>query len=88
MRDELDIGMVDVPMDQLQLLRKLQALNEELDRRIALEAGKQPRPWHSKARNKQLPPPGDDWNIWLVLAGRGWGKGVAPCVHSWGASSF
>lgn len=26
------------------------------------------------AREKQQPPPGDDWRFWLVLAGRGWGK--------------
>jgi predicted phage terminase large subunit-like protein len=29
--------------------------------------------WLKIARNKQITPPGD-WNIWLVLAGRGWGK--------------
>ncbi len=29
--------------------------------------------WRSKARPSQLPPPGD-WNGWLVMAGRGWGK--------------
>jgi phage terminase large subunit-like protein len=29
--------------------------------------------WHKKARPNQLPPPGD-WRIWLILAGRGFGK--------------
>ena len=29
--------------------------------------------WASKARPEQLPPPGD-WNGWLVMAGRGFGK--------------
>ncbi len=29
--------------------------------------------WRFWARPDQLPPPGD-WRIWLVLAGRGWGK--------------
>ena len=29
--------------------------------------------WMESARLKQLPPEGD-WNIWLILAGRGWGK--------------
>ena len=29
--------------------------------------------WPARARPSQLPPPGD-WNGWLVLAGRGWGK--------------
>ena len=30
--------------------------------------------WKSWARPEQLPPPGDDWAIWLFLAGRGAGK--------------
>jgi predicted phage terminase large subunit-like protein len=29
--------------------------------------------WAAKARPNQLPPPGD-WGIWLILAGRGFGK--------------
>lgn len=29
--------------------------------------------WELWARAEQLPPPGD-WYIWLILAGRGWGK--------------
>jgi predicted phage terminase large subunit-like protein len=29
--------------------------------------------WAAIARPEQLPPPGD-WLIWLILAGRGWGK--------------
>lgn len=29
--------------------------------------------WSTKARPEQLPPPGD-WSIWLLLAGRGFGK--------------
>lgn len=29
--------------------------------------------WRSKARPSQLPPPGD-WNGWMILAGRGFGK--------------
>jgi phage terminase large subunit-like protein len=29
--------------------------------------------WLTQARAKQLTPQGD-WNIWLILAGRGWGK--------------
>jgi phage terminase large subunit-like protein len=29
--------------------------------------------WRSRARPEQLPPPGD-WNGWLVMAGRGFGK--------------
>ena len=30
--------------------------------------------WSCLARPNQLPPPGDDWFIWLLLAGRGFGK--------------
>jgi predicted phage terminase large subunit-like protein len=30
--------------------------------------------WASKARPEQLPPDGDWWTIWLILAGRGFGK--------------
>ena len=30
--------------------------------------------WPAVARPSQLPPPGDWWQIWLLLAGRGFGK--------------
>ena len=30
--------------------------------------------WSCLARPNQLPPPGQDWFIWLLLAGRGYGK--------------
>lgn len=30
--------------------------------------------WLLNARREQLPPPGDDWRIWLILGGRGFGK--------------
>ncbi|MGB6451015.1 MAG: terminase family protein [Steroidobacteraceae bacterium] len=30
--------------------------------------------WQKQARPNQLPPPGDFWTIWLLLAGRGFGK--------------
>lgn len=29
--------------------------------------------WEFWARHDQLPPPGDDWFVWLICAGRGWG---------------
>lgn len=32
------------------------------------------RPWLELARENQLPPSGDDWLIWMILAGRGFGK--------------
>lgn len=73
MKDET-VEIVEAKMSQLQLLKRLQQLNEELDRKIAMQAGKRPRPWHTRARATQLAPSGDDWNIWLILAGRGWGK--------------
>ncbi len=30
--------------------------------------------WLATARSNQLPPPGDDWFVWVLLAGRGFGK--------------
>jgi predicted phage terminase large subunit-like protein len=30
--------------------------------------------WQTWARPNQFVPPGDMWTIWLILAGRGWGK--------------
>ena len=30
--------------------------------------------WSCLARPNQLPPPGEDWYCWLLLAGRGFGK--------------
>lgn len=30
--------------------------------------------WPTWARPNQTIPPGDDWTVWLILAGRGWGK--------------
>lgn len=32
------------------------------------------RDWRAMARPEQLPPEGDEWSIWLILAGRGFGK--------------
>jgi phage terminase large subunit-like protein len=41
--------------------------------------------WQSIARNEQKLPSGDDWSIWLYLAGRGAGKTRAGCeaVREW-----
>ncbi len=41
-----------------------------------MEAGQLAYDWALWARPAQLAPPGD-WRIWLVLAGRGWGKTLA-----------
>ena len=58
------------------LAELLAALPEE-ERREAL-AGLNPDTlqwdWSFWGRPEQQAPEGDDWNIWLVLAGRGFGK--------------
>lgn len=33
-----------------------------------------PRPWRLTARPSQLPPKGDEWLYWVIMAGRGFGK--------------
>src|SRR5258708_5513174 len=38
--------------------------------------------WIEKARPKQLPPPGN-WRIWLILAGRGFGKTKTSSEDCW-----
>lgn len=35
--------------------------------------------WYRRARTKQLKPRGD-WNVWLILAGRGWGKTLTGAI--------
>ena len=30
--------------------------------------------WRTWARPNQTIPPGEDWTVWMILAGRGWGK--------------
>lgn len=54
-----------------ELLQKLLHLlkSEKLRRQEA----RQKYDWQSTARPSQLPPPGD-WRVWLILAGRGFGK--------------
>lgn len=73
------------------LLGRLRRLRD-LQRRVALKRARE-RPWFTgdplasdvmrrPARPSQLLP-GGDWHIWLVLAGRGWGKsrcGSEQCV--------
>ena len=41
--------------------------------------------WLKTAHTYQLPPAGDWWNIWLLLAGRGAGKTrtAAECIFDW-----
>lgn len=38
------------------------------------DAGTNTQPWEKQARPEQLEPDGDWWDIWLMLAGRGFGK--------------
>ncbi|MDR0581195.1 MAG: terminase family protein [Holosporaceae bacterium] len=44
--------------------------------------------WENIARPNQLPPPGN-WNIWLILAGRGFGKtrSAAEAIRKWAVSN-
>lgn len=37
--------------------------------------------WLQSARTSQLPPAGDDWDVWFILAGRGWGKTRTGAEH-------
>src|SRR3546814_18899627 len=48
---------------------RMTALNELSDRELATLMFD----WRFWARTKQLPPPGG-WRVWLILAGRGFGK--------------
>ncbi|HYL48663.1 MAG TPA: terminase family protein [Stellaceae bacterium] len=46
---------------------------EAVDRLDAAQQGRMLDDWEFWARPNQLPPPGD-WRVWLLLAGRGFGK--------------
>jgi phage terminase large subunit-like protein len=37
--------------------------------------------WLKTARAEQLPPDGDWWDVWFILAGRGWGKTRTGAEH-------
>lgn len=52
---------------------KIAAAELELRRRAEREALEEQYNWRKNARPKQLPPDGD-WDTWMVLAGRGFGK--------------
>ena len=70
---DLPMGDPDVPLEKWEKLKRLRELKAARDLQRAREAGTRPRPWHTEAREDQLPPDGD-WNIWLIMSGRGWGK--------------
>lgn len=65
---------VEASVTELEKLAQLRRELAQLDQLIAAKAPPRPRPWHTQARPNQLPPPGDEWGTWLVLAGRGFGK--------------
>jgi phage terminase large subunit-like protein len=48
---------------------------------------KEKKSWNKMARANQLAPPGD-WNIWMILAGRGFGKtrSAAETIKKWATS--
>lgn len=49
-------------------------------------ANDNPIPWQAIGRPEQLLPAGDDWLVWLILAGRGFGKtrvGGETVVEDW-----
>lgn len=73
-RHEDEPTSIEASVENLRKLESLRRMNAEIDRLIAAKAPPRPRPWHDLARPNQLAPPGDDWGIWLVLAGRGFGK--------------
>lgn len=52
-----------VDLDRLRYLRELKDRAANREREL----------WSASARQEQRTPPGD-WNVWLILAGRGWGK--------------
>jgi phage terminase large subunit-like protein len=45
------------------------------------------KPWEKIARPNQMAPPGD-WNMWIILAGRGFGKtrSAAETIRKWAVS--
>jgi phage terminase large subunit-like protein len=57
-------------MEQLALLSE----EERLEALAEIDPDSLIWDWSVWARPEQLAPPGTDWNIWLVMAGRGFGK--------------
>jgi phage terminase large subunit-like protein len=61
-------SLAELKLERLQYLRELQQKLRDLDTGDAVRV-----PWREAARPDQLAPAGD-WFVWLILAGRGWGK--------------
>jgi phage terminase large subunit-like protein len=71
--------MADLLLDAIRcahsLRARLRALNSEQREIVKRELGDEiAGEWFLTAREAQLPPGGDDWTIWLYMAGRGSGK--------------
>ena len=63
-------SLAEARLEKLRRLRELQAeLKLQQDEADGLVAAR----WEDIARPEQIAPPGD-WFVWLILAGRGWGK--------------
>ena len=60
------MGLAELTVEQQQ------AWLAGLDDQILVEVAR--KEWWYVARPEQMLPPGGDWAIWLILAGRGWGK--------------
>jgi phage terminase large subunit-like protein len=58
---------------KLERLKRLKELKDELRQIESDEKNLGHRRWADIARPEQLPPDGN-WFVWLILAGRGWGK--------------
>lgn len=79
--------MVDSNFSPAQILASLDKAEREAKLAALTPAQIANLRWHWPfwARPDQLPPPGDDWVTWLILAGRGWGKTRtgAETIRSW-----
>ena len=62
-------------------IRKGPDLNLMLPERKAVHKARQS--WLTIANDHQIPPPGDWWTVWLLLAGRGAGKTRAAAEWLW-----
>lgn len=70
---EREPEIIEASPDKLRQLAELRLKIAERNKIIAAKEPKRARPWHKLARDKQRPPPGD-WSIWLICAGRAFGK--------------
>lgn len=60
--------LLEIKLDRLRRLRELQQRKQDVD-----NGDGHKKSWRETARPDQLEPEGD-WFVWLILAGRGWGK--------------